>query len=389
MIITAFNPSTEDLEKTFVSQFTAKAATTLPVLDNDRFGANQRALIGIMGDEHAEVATVSAAAADKESITVSATLFPHTGDDPVYVLLYDQVNFYRRVGVDGTPLLQTTVPLDVDNEREITQWDDPTSGPTHYYQVSYSHSISGEESELSDLMQPQGYAVTAAGKVIDQVVRRVRDTFYNVLTIDEYIDIMNEVGSDLITQAHRPYRFLKRVKLLDTVAGQGWVDLPADLWKYNKVHVAMTSGNYQRFRPLEPLNAEQFELRYDNNQSTNQDNILDVAIDEENKRLLIHPVPLTSQTGVIKLKYYKTFDEIQDVGSVIETPNNLIYRYKLMAEFYSAKSETDNQWAALATKYETKYGAEIIKMQRVNRLDTGTARSMMPSRTYRRRRYHL
>jgi hypothetical protein len=390
MIVTAFNPETDELEKTYVSSYLASGNNSLPVKNNDRFVAGRRILLGRMGDERSELATADTINSNKIQIGLSAnTKFAHNQDDPVYLLDYDQVNFYRKDDIDATPVLMFTTDIDVDNAENVTRWDDTTSLTSHYYTTTFSNSVTGDETDFADPVKAGGYEPTTAGNIIDQVVRRVRDTSYNVLTIDEYLDIMNEVGSDLITQAHRPYRFLKRTALLDTVPGQNYIELPTDLWKFNHVFVVTLSGNYQRYDEVDPLSEEQFNNRYDNNQSSNQDNILDVAIDEENHRLLIHPAPLTAQTGVVKLSYYKTFTNIDDLGSIIETPNNLIYRYKLMAEFYSAKSETDQGWARLAQKYEEKYGNEIVKMQRVNRLDTGTPRSMMPRRAYRRRRYEL
>lgn len=390
MKIKAYNPSTQDLEKTYISEYVDDAATTLPVKNNQNFADTLPILIGRMTDERSEIVFVDGTpAADGLDIPTTATEFPHNADDPVYLLDYDQVNFYRCTTIDGTYTLMQTYSIDVDNAEDITVWDDTGSLSSHWYKTSYSNSITLQESELSDPVQASGYATKTAGDIIDQVARRVRDQSYNVLTPDEYIDIMNEVGSDLITQAHKPYRFLKRIELFSTVADQNYIDLPEDLWKFDHVFAAVTSGAYQRFGEMEPLSQEQFENRYDNNQTSPQDNIIDVAIDEINHRLLIYPTPATSQSNVIKLSYYKTFDEIESVGDIVETPNALIYRYKLMAEFYSAKSETDRQWAALATKYEGKYGNEIVKMQRVNRLDTGTPRSMMPKRYYKPRRYHL
>lgn len=390
MIITAFNPDTVDLEKTYISTYTAEGAATLPVKNNDSFEVGQPILVGSMGDERTEIVYIDTVDSGGGSIAIDGTTkFAHNADDPVYALEYDKIRFYRANTVSSTPVLMTTVAIDVDNADKKTRWDDVDSLPSHYYWITYYNSITDDETDYSDPTQTSGFSPTTAGNIIDQVVRRVRDQSYNVLTVDEYIDIMNEVGSDLITQAHKPYRFLKRIELLNTVADQGYVNLPADLWKFDHVFVAVTSGAYQRFGEMEPLSQESFEIRYDNNQTSPQDNIVDVAIDEINKRLLIYPTPATSQTGVIKLSYYKTFDDIEDVGSPIETPNNLIYRYKLMAEYYSAKSETDRQWAVLAKKYEDKYGNEIVKMQRVNRLDAGTPRSMMPKRYYKPRRYHL
>jgi hypothetical protein len=388
MIVTAFNPETDDLEKTYLSAYLPEGSTIVAVKNNDKFVADRRILMGRLGDERSELLTTDTINANKISMVLdAATKFAHNADDPLYMLDYDQVNFYRKNNLAATPTLMHTEDIDVDNSELVTRWEDASSLPTHYYQTSYSNSITGAESELSDPVPATGFTTATAGNIIDQVVRRVRDTSYNVLTIDEYVDIMNEVGSDLITQAHRPYRFLRREVILDTVAGQNYIELPEDLWKFYKIRLSNNSGNYQRFFGRDPLSKEQFTDRYENNQTSAQDNILDFAIDEESGRLLIYPTPLTAQTGVVKLVYYKKFDTITDVGDPIETPNNLIYRYKLMAEFYSAKSETDNQWDKLARKYEDKYGNEIVKMQRVNRLDAGTPRSMMPKRMYVRRRY--
>jgi hypothetical protein len=390
MIITAFNPDTDDLEKTYISAYVAAGVNSLPVKDNDRFLTTRRVLLGRMGDERSELVTLNSVSVNKIQLGLSAnTVFAHNADDPVYLLDYDKVNFYRAASANATPVLMTTVDVDVDNQDNVTRWDDTTSLPAYFYWITYSNSVTLEETDYSDPIQTGGYAEKSAGKIIDIVARRVRDTNFNTLTIDEYLDVMDEVGSDLITQAHRPYRFLRKNIVLDTVADQGYIEFPANLWKFNHVYISTNSGNYNRFDEAEPVTTEYFNNRYDNNQSTPQDNIQDVAVDEENNRLLIWPTPKTSQTGVVKLNYYKTFDPIDDVGSIVETPNNLIYRYKLMAEYYSAKSETDSGWARLAEKYEGKYGNEIVKMQRVNRLDTGTPRSMMPKRAYRRKRYHL
>ena len=390
MKIKAFNPPTDELEKTYLSAYIDKEATSLPVKNNQNFADTLPILLGRMGDERTEIVYVDGVPnVNGIEIVSTETKFPHNADDPVYALEYDKVSFWRCGTIDGTYTLMTTVDIDVDNADDTTVWDDETSLSSHWYKISYENSISGAESELSDPIQASGYSTKTAGSIIDKVVRRVRDQSYNVLTPDEYIDIMNEVGDDLITQAHRPYRFLKKKALLNTTLNVAYVDLPDDLWKFNHVFVSTSSGNYQRFDEVEVLSAEQFYNRYDNNQHTPQDNIIDVAIDEETNRLLIYPTPKTSQTGVIKLSYYKAFDEITSLGDLVETPNTLIYRYKLMAEYYSAKSETDNQWARLAERYESKYGNEIVKMQRVNRLDTGTPRSMMPRRSFRRRRYDL
>ena len=389
MIIAAHNPETTDLEKTYLSSKVSVDATILPVKNNDTFENGDRVLVGEMGGEQSELRTVTAVDPNNLTITTDALDFDHSSDAPIYKLDFDKINFYRRTSLEAAPILMTTVDIDVDNAEKVTRYDDPTSASSYFYQTSFEHSVTGDETDLSDPIPATGYELDTAGSVIDEVVRRVRDTGYTVLSFDEYIDVMNEVGQDLMTQAQKPYRFTKRTVELDVVAGQNYVDLPADLWKFDHVMLGMVSAGQVNFRQRNPLTEQQFRSRYDNTTYGPQDNILDIAIDDDMKRILLHPAPATNQTGVIKLTYYKRITPIRKAGDIIETPNTLLYRYKLMAEFYSAKSESDNQWVRLADKYENKYGNEVVKLQRTNRLDVGTPQSMRPPRAYRRRRYYL
>lgn len=393
MIVSAFNPETDDLEKTYLSSFAATGATVLAVKNNDRFINLRKVLVGEMGGERAEIRTLSAVNANKLAVTVDALLFDHNADTTIYQLDYDKVRFYRRASANDAPVLQVTVDIDVDNVDNLTRWDDPNALTTYFYQYAWYNSVTDHESELSDPVQATGYERKSAGSIIDGVARRVRDTGFNVLTFDEYIDIMNEVGDDLITQAQRPYGFLKKTAVLNTVAGQNYIDVIGqvpDFWKFDYVEIdQQINGAGTNYKEVTPLTLEQFNQRYNNSSLLGSDQVRDVAFDEENKRLMVFPKPTNARTAKVILHYYKVFTPIVGSGDMVETPNPTIYRYKLMAEYYSAKSEADRQWSALAQKYEEKYGNEVVKMQRVNRLDVGTPRSFRSPRAYRRRRYTL
>ena len=303
MIITAYNPETDNLEKTYISNYLDKDTTSFPVKNNDRFIADARVLVGRMNDERSELMTIDTVNSNKiELVMTDGSLFPHNSDDPIYLLDYDQVRFYRANSVNSTPMLMHTTDVDVDNAEGVTRWDDEDSLPTHFYWITYYNSVTFIETDYSDPIQATGPTTKSAAAIIDKVVRRVRDQSYNVLGPDEYIDIMNEVGDDLITQAHRPYRFLKKKALLNTTLNVAYVDLPDDLWKFNHVFVSTSSGNYQRFDEVEVLSAEQFYNRYDNNQHTPQDNIIDVAIDRggcfETSRPTTHDHPSYVEEGI-------------------------------------------------------------------------------------------
>lgn len=388
MIVTAFNPSTDSLEKTYLSQYLASGSTSLIVKNNDRFAMTQAILIGEMGEERSELNTTSGITGKNTVGVDTATSFGHNADDPVYKLEYNQIKFYKAATLTGTYNLLTTVDVDVDNHDKVTRYDDTTGLTTDYYKIQYYNSETLTSSEQSDPIPATGQASNTAGKVIDAVVRRVRDTEYTILSINEYIDIMNEVNDDLITMAHRPYRFLKDSAVVNTTAGQAYISLPTTLWKFDYLVYAWTTGGVTRkYRIDEPISHEAFIRKYEGADWQDDDELLDVAIDEYNNKILLGPAPKTSQVGVIEVFYYKKFTEITSFGDAVETPNTLIYRYKMLAEYYSAKAETDQKWLNLAQKYENKYSAEVIKIQRANRLDTGTPRSFAPKKVpaYRKR----
>lgn len=399
MKITAYNPEVDDLEKAYIADYADAGSTTLVLTNNDRFANTDKILIGRMGQERSEIQAINGAISGDTNISVSATDFPHDVDDPVYKLAWDQVRFYRSTtGISGTYSLLTTVDIDVDNEDNVTSYDDSGWDSSYYYKIAYYNSVSTDESTLSDPIAATGYEELTAGDVIDKHVRRVRDHGYSVLSIDEYLDIMDEVGKDLQTQSRRPWDFLKTSALLSTTQNQKYIDLSTvtDLWKVNFITYDYIHGGQTRTWAFDNTNSnrdrilthKEFINKYNNGNWTASDDIIDIAFDRENNRLLIGPAPATSRSNVVTLHYWKNFTTINSVGDIIETPNYLIYLYKLRAEYYAAKAETDNSFLRLAERYELKYGAEVIKMQRANKLDVGSQEQFKGPQGYRRR-YHL
>ena len=391
MIVTAFNPETQNLERTYLAEYTPEASATLNVKNTNGFATAKAILIGKMGQERAEIMETDGVTPNDVVSLDGTTGFAHNADDPVYLLRYNKIRFYRSATIDGTYALLGTVDIDVDNEDLITRYDHAAGVSTDYYKVKYYNDISLEESNFSDAIRAEGYDTLTIGKVIDAVARRVRDREYNILTIEDYLDIAQEVNDDLITQRHKPYKFLKKVVALNTVAGQNYIAMPADLWKFDYLVYSWTVGGVTHsYKIEEPLSQEDFIRKYDNTNWIDSDELIDIALDEFNERILIGPGAKTSQTGVVELHYYQTFNEINSIGDIVQTPNTLIYRYKMMAEFYAAKAETDRQYGTLSANYESKYGNEIVKMQRVNRVDVGTPRSFAAKRVPRlRKRYVL
>src|SRR5690606_37639908 len=102
MKITVNNPSLDGLEMTYLALSYQAGATSIQVRNNQNFADTNKILIGHMGNEKAEVVSVSGTVTPGQTLGVTATLFAHNADDPVYRLKYDKIRFYRSTtGIDG------------------------------------------------------------------------------------------------------------------------------------------------------------------------------------------------------------------------------------------------------------------------------------------------
>lgn len=389
MKITAHNPEVDALEKAYIASDVDAGDTSLVLTNNDGFANTDKVLIGRMGEERSEIQAINGAISGDTNISISATDFPHNVDDPVYKLQYDQVKFYRSTtGIDGTYSALGTVEIDVDNEDKITQYEDSSWDAAYFYKVSYVDSVAATESELSDPISAVGYSELTVGDVIDKHVRKVRDRGYSILGEEEYIDIVNEVNKDLITQARKPWDFLKTNISLSTVAGQNYIDysVATDLWKIDYITYDYTIGSTDRTWTMDDLLIhKEWIARYANGNWTDSDELIDIGIDTRAKKFLLGPSPRTTQSNVMELYYWKDFTRVNSLGDTIETPNDLIYLYKFREEFYRAKAETDSSFLRLAKEFEAKYGSEIVKMQRTNNIDGGSLMQFKGPKGYRRR----
>ena len=377
MLVTAWNPETEELEKTYLSKVVQAGTNSLDVKNADRIPQNSRILIGEMGMEQTEIATVGADPTSKVLPLTGNLTFAHSADEPVYKLRFDQVLFYRSDAADGVYELIATVPLDVDNRDLMTQYNDVDGNGTSFYRTKLLNSITFEETDYSDYISAEGYGKRTIGAVIEASVRRLKDSEYTVLTSRDYLDIATEVNYDISSQSERPYNFTRKSATLDRIANQPYLQLPDDYYKFKNLEYSSGLGNQIRSTRLEPVSLGSFYTGYGSMSSS--DSPSRIALDDENKRILLKPAPRTFAANAYRVWYYRELGEFENLTDEVMTPNTLIYRYKFMAEFYAAKAETDNSFGNLSTKYEQKYGNELMKLQRSNRKDVGTPRSFMDS----------
>ena len=374
MKITAYNPPTENLEKTFLTNAYAAGATTTVVKNNDGFSDNAIVQIGESGYERTEITDINGSVSAGTALTFTATTFSHDEGDPVYILSYNQIKFYRSTtGVDGTYTSLATVAIDADNKNEQTSYDDTAGTVAYFYKTSFYNSVADLESQLSDPIAGSGYARQAVGRYVTEVAREVGDTEFNFITPTEWLGIANECSDDLQTRVKKPYRFLHTSETLSTVAGQNYIDLSGttgDVWKYDFMQYEYATGSTNSLYRVLPL--EEFLYRYNATDATDSDDLQVIALDESTNRILLYPAPETSQTDVAKVWYYKKFNYLESMGDLLETPTGRVYKMFMKAHYYGVKAIKDRAFLNLADRFESKYESEAIRIPRASRLDVGT-----------------
>lgn len=381
MKVTAYNPSVANLEKSYLSAPYVVGTTAIKVRNNDRFSDGDRVMLGHPGHERTEIVTASSINADKVSITVGATKFPHDANDPIYKLTYDQIKFYRSTtGISGTYNVLTTVDIDVDNSSLKTIVDDSSGLSSYYYKVSFYNSVTTTESALSDPIAGSGYARTQVGYIVNEFLQEISDPQQEYITIPQIIGLLNECNDDLMTQNRRPYRFLRGRATANTTTDSRRVPLPDDLIAFDKVKYNYVFGGTDRSDNIEIISLEEFEYyNWDNNPPVNMSNaVYYAAIDDVTNELVLAPTISTGESDVIEFTYWKKFDEITSLSDTIQTPNPRIYKLFLLGRFYLKRGTKDRSFLSVAQQYMQDYGTEVVKMQRAYRVDVGTPMGMKP-----------
>lgn len=377
MIVTAWNPPTDELEKTYLSAYAAEGVTSFAVKNSNRFVNDKMILVGKMSFEQSEILKTNTPA---DNVTISldaASEFPHNIDDPIYLLRYDRVVFFSAPTVAGTKTEIADLPVNVTDENEKTQYEDVGAPTTTVYWTKYRNSLTGEETEYSDYIRADGADDESIGAIAERASRRLRDPGFNLITPDMYVDFANEVNDDLMPQTERPYGFLRKKAVIARTATQAYFDLPADYVKFDYLIVKNTVASTSSTKPLFPIPYKQFMRSYA--PQSGADVITRITLDPDNKKVLIKPTPRTTLADAFELWYYGDFTRFTEFSDLIQTPNGNIYYYKFLAEGFSIKAERDPSFAGLAQKYETKYGNHVVMMQRSNRRDVGTPRSFADS----------
>lgn len=399
MLIPVFNPDVTDLEKSFLSNSYSAGISLITVKNSDRFAANDRIMIGEMGQEMTEVVTVSGQVGNGTDLNIGTTVFPHSSDDPVYRLRFDQVKFYRSTTTsNGTFTVISTQNLDVDNATQETYYDDTGGTSAYFYKFTFYHSLALVESAFSDVIGGGGWRREQVGNIIDEILQEVADPQEAHITRGEILGYFNDVNDDLQVDVGKPYDFLHARRVVAQTANANTINWPTDsngkqiMWAFDYMDYnyldPTTSPATNITYTLKTIPEPEFRNIYQDNtidSTTVNDKITYISLDSAVKRFRFD-APFATTNGTLYLHYWKYFDVITSEGQIIETPTPKIYKLYVKERFYSKRAIGDLTLQSKMQEYQQKYTAEKFKYKGLDRKDKGSPRGFRPD-THRTKRF--
>jgi hypothetical protein len=249
---------------TFLSAATAISAISISV-DNaiDFTSGAILALIGSVGNEYAEIATISSHT--DQAFSCTALKLPHQRGDIIQELRYDQVEIYKSSTLTGSYTLLQTVSFQVSQTNTIVF--DATGLSTDYYKIRWKNSSASQYSDYSEPISVLTYPDNSVAGIIFSVYRAM-----GIKDDDPYVTIPWGISSLNDARAYTDaklygirqdwrHHFEYPIQLF---AGTNYVDLPSDI-DWNTTDRSLLAARFLVGNVLTPYN-----LRYIDKRSWNQ-----------------------------------------------------------------------------------------------------------------------
>lgn len=247
-------------EESVLGADVAAGASTITVVNINKFAVNKILLIGEFGEEKSEIIKTHASSAPSgTTVTLASnTVFAHPAGTKVYVIEYDQVELSHVTAIGGSKTLLTTtagsglVALEADETEMVYRETEFTTG---WYHARFKNSIGGTFGSYTDPIPAAGFAANTFGYVVDYALKQNGVQLSDDISIDWFIQQGNSCLKNIQGKMKRwPKHQSLNTDIGNTTAGTNTVAMPTDAYDQitNKSVLAVRIGDGSNMRYVDP-----------------------------------------------------------------------------------------------------------------------------------------
>jgi hypothetical protein len=264
MRIYSSNPYIINNPNTALSAPTIGGTITLPIYNDLGLNGSNIILVGQYNDQQSEL--VIANASIQALTLVNGTLFPHTQDTLITLMLYDYVEFSRSD--DGGLTYQVIVLTPIQVNRNTTMIIDNNGQASSIWRFRFYNSLVQIYSGYSSTIPASGYNRYQLESIQDRTVSLFQDPNLQILTYPDITDWANDCSDILAWEIYEN----DKMGLTGFVAGQATniitpsttntmgqtnFTLPNDFTRLVRISFSSDGVNYYKGEPV-PLNFSMF-----------------------------------------------------------------------------------------------------------------------------------
>jgi len=359
-----------DLRNTYKSYLASaySSGTTLSLLSNVSFAANDLLVAGEAGEELSELESI-ASITGKTSITVSAALdFAHPKDTPVYKAPWNFVEIEGRSSSAGTFALITQSAIQWDKLNTV--YYHTAGAATWEYRFRFYNSKITLYSEYSPTVTGTGFSKNQVGYMIRNVRQITNDLDGRVAGDRQIIRFFN-AAQDVIRGAKKDWWFLKVTDSSKTTTiSVNKYALPTnmgDLGNLDDIRFRYADGGASDLTyALKFMSEKEFDVYVQDNNRTTDDYLTHYTLSEADSSsdpgyFLTYPTPKTTGNGTFYIRYYRDIEDLDTVDDETLVPIPAILENFAIAQVEKIKGNENK-----ATLYEELfYGRQQVGRRQV------------------------
>lgn len=300
MRIYSSNPFIINNPNTALSASTIAGTKTLPIYNDLGLTGSNIILVGQYNDQQTELVTANASI--QQLSLFQGTLFPHTQDTLITIMLYDFVEFSRSDDGGNNFTLLTLTPLQVN--RNTTMIIDNNGTASSQWRFRFYNSLTQTYSGYSSTITASGYNRYQLESIQDRVVSLFQDPNLQILTYDDITDWANDCSDILAWEIYENDKMgltgfvtgqLTNIIISATTntLGQTSFTLPDNFTRLVRISFSSDGVNYFKGEPV-PLNFSMFTGQEQS--AFGQFSYTEPAYYREDNQVFVWPV---------NMKYYK------------------------------------------------------------------------------------